>query len=327
VTKEGADAPHYQCVPNFSTSDPDSVARIAEAITNTPGARLVDWSADIDHNRCVMTILGGAEAVLAASFAGAEQAMRLIDLQAHTGVHPRTGALDVLPFVPLRNANRADVITLAHRSGQALAERLALPVYFYEWAARPGRNGALPALRRGGFEAFASLPLIGVRAPDIAPKIQDNSPNQELRSGANTTQENAAYAHPTAGIAIVGARAPLVAYNINLNTPDVEIARRIARLIRTERERLPELAGVRALGLYLASQNRAQVSMNLTCPDETPLPAVFHFVSEAAARLGAVAMESEIIGVIPLQSLGGELPDNFRWHTYKPTQLLETWLE
>ncbi len=320
--------PLYQCVPNFSTSDPESVARIAEAISNTAGARLIDWSADIDHNRCVMTILGGADAVRAAAFAGAEQAVRRIDLRSHTGIHPRTGALDVLPFVPLRNATRADAILLAHQSGQELAERLDLPVYFYEWAALTGRISTLPELRRGGFEAFVSSPLMRTRAPDIAPgAARQNRANWIHRSPTDATHENIAHAHPTAGIAIVGARGPLVAYNINLNTPDVEIAKRIARRIRAERDRLPELAGVRALGVYLASQNRAQVSINLTRPSETPLPAVYHFVSGAAAQLGAVVMESEIIGVIPLQSLGGEPPDNIRWHTYKPTQLLETWLE
>jgi glutamate formiminotransferase len=132
--------------------------------------------------------------------------------------------------------------------------------------------------------------------------------------------------HPTAGAAIVGARGPLVAYNVNLNTPDVEVARAIARRIRQERGRRPELDGVRALGLSLASRGCAQVSMNLTRPERSPLPAVFAFVREEAARLGADAAESEVIGVLPRASLGGQSPQSILWHAYRPAQILETWL-
>ncbi|HZP81883.1 MAG TPA: glutamate formimidoyltransferase [Chthonomonadaceae bacterium] len=296
--------PIFQCVPNFSEGRrPEVVQAIADAIAATPGARLIDHSADADHNRCVMTFLGPAEAIRAAALAAARVAVARIDMRIHTGVHPRTGAIDVLPVIPLWNATREQAIALAHALGSDLASELALPVYFYEWAAVPGRPAALPDVRRGGLEAFAHLPLIGAKAPDLGP----------------------AEAHPTAGIVLVGARGPLVAYNVNLDTPDVQIARAIARRIRQERDTLPELAGVRALGLFLASRNCAQVSMNLTRPEQSPLPAVFAFVQAEAARRGVSVRESEIIGAIPEAALGGVPPAAILWKDYKPGQILETW--
>ncbi|HZO91876.1 MAG TPA: glutamate formimidoyltransferase [Chthonomonadaceae bacterium] len=296
----------FQCVPNFSEGRrPEVIAAIAEAIASAPGVQLIDYSADADHNRSVMTFLGSAEGIRAAVLAAARVAVACIDLRTHSGAHPRTGAIDVVPVIPLRNASREDAIALAHDVGADLARELALPIYFYEWAARPGRPHSLPDVRRGGFEAFVSALLSDERAPDLGPPI----------------------AHPTAGVAIVGARGPLIAYNILLSTPDVEIASAIARRIRQERHHRPELEGVRALGLYLPSQHRAQVSLNLTRPDRTPLPAVFAFVEQEAARLGASAVESEIIGAIPQAALGGQPPEAIRWHAYNPHQILETWLQ
>ncbi len=298
-------SPLFQCVPNFSEGRrPEVVAALTDAVLTVPGARLIDWSADSDHNRSVLTLIGPAEPIRAAALAAARVAIARINLRTHTGVHPRTGAIDVLPVIPLRHAGREEAVALAHALGADLASELDLSVYFYEWAAQPGRPDTLPELRRGGFEAFANTPLVGPRAPDLGPPV----------------------AHSTAGIALVGARDPLVAYNILLNTPDITIARAIARRIRQERAARPELEGVRALGLLLASRQQAQVSMNLTRPDRSPLPAVFAFVQAEAARLGAVALESEIIGVIPRAALGGQPPNAIRWHTYKPTQVLETWL-
>ena len=279
------------------------------AIRASGEALLIDYSADSDHNRCVMTILGGGEPIRLAVLAAAQTAVEHIDLRAHTGVHPRTGAIDVVPVVPLRNATRAGAIALADQIGRDLVKSLELPVYFYESNSKPqqGTTGsALPDLRRGGFERFAREPLIGTLAPSLGPSK----------------------AHPSAGIVIVGAREPLVAYNINLNTPDISTALQIARRIRQERDRLPALAGVRALGLVLQSQNRAQVSLNLTRPAETPLSGVYAFVQQEAMRLGITSeLESEIIGVIPRSALGNLPPEAIHWHTYKPTQILEYWLE
>ena len=295
----------FQCVPNFSEGrDPSVIEAIAEAIRQTPGAKLIDYSWDADHNRCVMTILGSAVAIYQAVVAAAGVAVARIDLRDHVGAHPRAGALDVVPVVPLIGATKADAVALADKIGQGLAYGLALPVYYYEWNARPGRKSALPELRRGGFEAIRDTELMDERAPDLGPTI----------------------CHPTAGVTIVGARGPLVAYNVNLGTPDLAVAQAIAKRIRDERKRLPELEGVRALGLYLASQGRAQVSLNLTRPEQTPLPAIFAFIRHEAAKYGITKLESEIIGAIPAASLAGQTPDAINWHTFKPEQILETWL-
>ena len=215
---------------------------------------MIDYSSDVDHNRCVMTVLGPAEAVCQAVVAAAAIALERIDLRSHIGVHPRIGALDVVPVVPLRSATRAEAIALADKIGQGLAYGFGIPVYYYEWNHRAGRKRALPALRRGGFEAIRDRDLEGERAPDIGPHRP----------------------HTTGGVTVVGARGPLVAYNVNLGTPDAGAAQAIAARIREERTYVPELNGVRALGLYLASQDRAQVSMNLTRPEKLCCPMSSH---------------------------------------------------
>ena len=297
--------PLFQCVPNFSEGRrPEVVAAIADAIRSIPDARLIDHSADCDHNRCVMTILGGSAAIREAVLAAAQIAVEHIDLRTHSGVHPRIGAIDVVPVVPLREATREQAVDCSREIGAALAETFDLPVYFYEWTARKSQPDALPALRAGGYEAFAGRALTSEFAPDVGPNA----------------------VHPSAGVAIIGARSPLVAYNINLGTSRLDIAKHIARMVREQRNTLPQLTGVRALGLPLATQNKVQVSMNLTRPELSPLPAVFAFVREAAQEFGITELESEIIGAIPQPSLGGESPEAIRWHTYQPAQILETWL-
>ena len=277
-----------------------------------PEVRLIDYSADPDHNRCVMTLLGPGARAVEALFAAAQVAVARIDLRTHTGIHPRMGALDVAPFVPLKyvqgeivvaEEQRDEAVALSEMAGRMLAERLDVPVYLYEWSARAGRLSALPELRRGGFEGLAGKTLTGARAPDFGPDR----------------------AHPSAGIAVVGARGPLVAYNIDLDTDDIKVALQLARRIREERDRLPCLTGVRSLGLFLPSRQMAQLSMNLTVPTQTPLPAVFDFVLAEAHRLGAGLAGSEIIGAIPLASLGHMPPETISWHNYKPTQILEHW--
>jgi glutamate formiminotransferase len=304
----------YQCAPNFSEGRHlDVVEEIAAAIRAVPDVHLIDYSADPDHNRSVMTFLGPGEAVCGALLAAARVAAARIDLRTHTGVHPRAGALDVAPFVPLKavagnlvvaEERAAEAIALSARAGQRLAEELGLPVYLYEWSARAGRVSALPELRRGGFEGLIGKRLTGERAPDFGPEES----------------------HPSAGIAVVGARGPLVAYNIDLHTDDISIARQIARRIREERARLPALTGVRALGLLLPTRGVAQVSMNLTAPHQTTLPAVFDFVQTEARSLHTAIRASEIIGAIPRAVLGGQPPEAIVWADYKPAQILEHWL-
>ena len=282
--------PLVQCVPNFSEGrDPAVMAAIVQAVRDTPGVRLADWSADADHNRLVVTFVGPPVAVQAAALAAAAAAIKHIDLGVHTGVHPRLGAIDVLPFVPLSGITLAECAALAEEAGREIASRHALPVFFYEAASPEGRP--LPAVRR---HAFSTL------APDYGPPAP----------------------HPTAGAVVIGARGPLVAYNINLATPDITIARTIAREMRG----LPSLPGIRALGLPLPSRGLTQVSMNLTRPAETPLLAVFGYIQTRALEMGAIVVESEMIGAMPGPSAFSVLADALQMPTLKPGQvLLENW--
>ena len=282
--------PLVQCVPNFSEGRrPDVIAAIVDAVRETPGVRLADWSADPDHNRLVVTFIGPPAAVREAALAAATASVARIDLRAHEGVHPRLGALDVLPFVPLSGLTLADCGGLARDVGAELAERLGLPVFLYEAASPDARS--LPFVRK---QAFATLtPDFGRAAP-----------------------------HPTAGAAVVGARGPLVAYNVSLDTPDLSVARTLARDLRVH----PALPGVRALGLRLASRGLTQVSMNLTRPADTPLLAVFRYVEARAREMGASVVESEIIGALPGYAAFGVLADALQAAGLKPGQVLwESW--
>ena len=279
-----------QCVPNFSAGrDPAAIAAIVGAAQQTPGVRLADWSADPDHNRLVVTLVGPPEPIKAAALAAAAAAIAAIDLRAHTGVHPRLGAIDVLPFVPLSGITLADCAALAADAGAALAAAHALPVFFYE-AASP-QNHTLPFVRKSAF---------GTLSPDLGPSAP----------------------HPTAGAVVVGARGPLVAYNVSLASADITIARAVARELRD----LPDLPGIRALGLRLPSRRLTQVSMNLTRPADTPLFAVFAYIDRRARALGTTALESEVIGALPGPSAFGALADALRCPALKPGQVLwENW--
>jgi glutamate formiminotransferase len=297
--------PVIQCAINFSEGRrPEVIEAIAGAARSAPGAILADCSADPDHNRMVATILGGAEAIAEAALASVQAAIERIDLRRHSGQHPRLGAVDVIPLVPIRGVTREECVETARRIGQELAARFALPVYFYEYNAAPGHRALLPQIRKGGFEGLFGEPLTGERAPDLGP----NAP------------------HPTAGAVVLGTRDPLIACNIELDTPDLQIARRIAARIRRDRETIPALAGVRALGLFLASRNRAQVSMNLTRVRETSLPAVFRYVEQEAARFAVKLFACEIIGLIPMAALDGASPEEILWRDARETQFLEYWL-
>lgn len=284
--------PLIQCVPNFSAGrDAAAIEAIVDAVRQTPGVRLADWSADEDHNRLVVTFIGPPESVRAAALASAAAAIAQIDLRDHHGVHPRLGAIDVLPFVQLSDITLAECAALAQSVGAELAARHALPVFFYE-AASP-QNYSLPFVRRSAFKALA---------PDLGPPAP----------------------HPTAGAVVVGARGPLIAYNVNLATSNLSIARAIARELRT----LPLLPGVRALGLRLPSRGLTQVSMNLTRPAETPLLAVFQYVELRAEELGTTAIESEVIGALPGPSALALLSEALRFPALQPGQVLwEAWPE
>ncbi len=249
------------------------------AIASVPGVSILHVTSDWDHNRTVITFAGTEHAVAEAAFQSAAAAARAIDLNRHQGVHPRLGALDVLPFVPLGSTTLADCVALAHQVGERIWHELAVPVYFYEAAALHTDRVRLENVRRGQFEGLREAVLTD---PERHPDLGDTA------------------LHPTAGAVIVGARKILVAFNINLATTDVSIAKDIARQIRASSGGLP---AVKALGLSLESKELVQVSMNLTDLDQTPLYVVYDAVSRMSAERGVVIAESELIGLLPRRTL------------------------
>ena len=289
--------PPLECVPNVSEGRrPEVVARLAAAASSAPGVRLLDVSSDPDHNRSVLTLAGDAEGLHAGLLALYEAALAEIDLTRHQGVHPRVGAVDVAPFVPLGDTPMAAAVAAAERLGSEVARRFGLPVYLYERAARrPGRR-ALADVRRGGFEGCAARFADPAWAPDFGP----------------------ARVHPTGGVTVIGARFFLIAFNAVLDTPDVAVARAIARRVRESGGGLP---AVRAMGVYLASRGRAQVSMNLVDYRCTPILRALWRVEEEAAALGTRVVESEVIGLVPEEAALGVVRDALRLPS--PPPLLE----
>jgi len=291
-----------QCVPNFSEGrDPETIKSIAEAIRSVGGVRLIDYSSDVDHNRSVYTILGGAESVRSAIQAAVSVAVERIDLREHAGGHPRIGAADVIPLAPLRGITMQECVDTSYLIGEDLAS-LGIPVYFYEQSARLLHRSNLADIRRGGFERLCAVGLEGEWAPDAGP----------------------CRIHPTAGATVVGARGPLVAYNVNLDSADIDAAGKIARETRAAHS---GLTGVKAIGVWLASRSIAQVSMNLTRPDLVTLRRAFDYVRDRAAEYGIHVLESEVIGAIPRMALEGATPEYLKIAGFKQSQILETWLD
>ena len=273
-----------ECVPNFSDGRDESVAAEIRAAIRAPlGVRLLDWHADPDHNRSVATFAGEPGAVAEAAFAAISVAARRIDLKLHQGVHPRMGATDVCPFVPLGREDMPLCVSLARALGQRVGRELEIPVYFYgEAALRPERR-ALPEVRRGGFELLREA--IGrdpTRTPDAGP----------------------ARVHPNAGAIAIGARGFLIAFNVNLESTDLALAREIARSIRASNGGLP---GIRALGFRLERAGRVQVSINVCEPERTGLPAVFEAVEGLARARGVAVRESELVGLAPRSFLDASI--------------------
>jgi glutamate formiminotransferase len=256
----------------------------------TPGVLMLGWELDADHNRSVMTFAGPADAVVEAAVRGTGKAAELIDLSAHQGVHPRVGAADVIPFVPLEGSTMDDAVAAARRAGEEIWRRSGVPVYFYEQAARsPGRR-RLEKVRRREFDG----------APPDAGNLAS---------------------HPKAGASMVGARGFLIAYNVQLATSDTAIAQSIARKIR---ESSGGFRYVKAMGIYLASRDCAQVSMNLTNFAETPLEQVYDSIAAAAREYGTEAVAGEIIGFIPRRAY--EMAPEFfrRAENFSESRILET---
>jgi glutamate formiminotransferase len=287
-----------QCVPNFSEGRRGEVVEaLADQIRAAGGVKLLDYSLDCDHNRSVFTFAGGRGEVLEAAFRAARKAAELIDLRRHRGGHPRMGAVDVIPLVPVSGVTMAECAAAARELGRRIGDELAIPVFLYEEAASAPERRSLAALRAGEFEGLQAA-IDGGRKPDFGP----------------------ARVHPTAGAVAVGARRPLVAFNVNLNTADVAVAKKIAAAVR---ESSGGLANVRALGVYLAEQQKAQVSMNLVNCDATPLHRVAELVRVEAARYGVAVAETEVVGLIPQQYLLDAAAYYLQLNRFTPDQVLE----
>ncbi|MGA2353381.1 MAG: glutamate formimidoyltransferase [Terriglobales bacterium] len=266
-----------ECVPNFSEGrDPAKVDAIVEAM-KIPGVFLLDREMDSDHNRCVITLVGEREAIQEAAIRGVGKAAEVLDLTKHQGAHPRMGAADVVPFIPIEGVTIEDCVAMARHVGAEIARRFQIPVYLYEAAATTPERQNLENIRRGQFEGIrAEIATVPARKPDFG------------ECGV----------HPTAGATVVGARKALIAYNVFLNTPDVDIAKKIAKAVRFSSGGLRFVKGAGFLVRGLA-----QVSMNLTDFEQTPIHRVFEFVKREAARYGVIPVSSEIVGLIPKKAL------------------------
>jgi len=266
-----------ECVPNFSEGRRQEVIdRIVQAIAGVEEVRVLDVESDADHNRSVVTFAGSPEGVEEAAFRAIETAAQLIDMDEHRGEHPRIGATDVVPFVPIRGVTMADCVAIARRLGERVGRELGIPVYLYaEAATRPERRD-LAYIRRGEYEGLKeSIAADPDRAPDFGP----------AKLGK-------------AGATVIGARPPLIAYNVYLNTDDVEIAKKIAKAVRHSSG---GLRYVKALGLLV--RGRAQVSMNLTDYRKTPISRVMELIRREAARYGVSVVSSEIVGLVPEEAI------------------------
>lgn len=289
--------PLIECVPNFSEGRrPEVIEQIVGAIGAVPEVLVLDVESDADHHRSVVTFAGPPEAVVAGAFAGIQAAQRLIDLDQHQGAHPRLGATDVVPFIPIRDATLADCVALARQLGQRVGDELGIPVYLYEEAATRPQRRNLADVRRGEYEALKqSLGHDPARDPDFGPATLTG-----------------------AGATVIGARAPLIAYNVYLSTGDVEVAKKIAKAIRHSSG---GLRYVKALGLLV--EGRAQVSINMTDFRATPLHRAFDLIRAEAARYGVLPTESEIVGLVPEDALLDVAEHYLQLNRFKRSQVLE----
>jgi glutamate formiminotransferase len=289
-----------ECIPNFSEGRSlEVIDQIVAAIKSVPGATLLGQESDADHNRSVITFVASPEAVVGAAIAGAQKAAELIDLNKHAGEHPRMGATDVIPFVPISNVTMDDCVRLARACGERMWNELGIPVYLYEKAAtRPEREN-LAAIRKGQF--------VGIR-------------DEIATNEARRPDFGEAGVHPTAGITAVGARPPLIAYNVNLGTSDIEIANKIARAVR-------HLSGglryVKALGFELKDRGVTQVSMNMVNYEGTPLFRAFEMIKREAERYGVPVIGSEIVGLVPQRALNAVADFYLQLENFDEDQILE----
>src|SRR5579862_6258802 len=289
-----------ECVPNFSEGrDAAKIDALIAAMQSVEGVYVLDRESDADHNRCVITLAGEPEPVAEAALRGVGKALELIDLTKHSGAHPRLGATDVGPFVPVEGMELEDCIALARRVGRDIWNRYKIPVYYYEAAALKPERTNLENIRKGQFEGLLDeVPKNPARAPDVGD----------------------AKLHPTAGAVVVGARKYLIAYNVNLNTPDVTIANKIARAIRFSSG---GMRYVKSMGVMLHSRNIAQVSINLTDFEQTPMHRVYEMVKREAERYGAQVVGSEIVGLVPKKALEMAADFFLQVENFKPEMVFE----
>ena len=288
-----------ECIPNISEGrDPAAVEVIAAAVRAVPGIRLLDVQSDATHHRSVLTFAGDRAALLAAVIVLFERTLAQVDLRRHQGEHPRLGAVDVVPFVPLEGATMAECVALAREAGAAIADRFGVPVFLYEEAATaPGRRN-LEDIRRGEFEGLAAKLTAPEWAPDFGPALP----------------------HRSAGATVIGARMPLIAYNINLATDRLDVAKRIAAAVRMSSG---GFRYVKAMGIALEDRGIVQVSMNLTNFEKTPIFRVFETVRREAARYGVTVLESEVVGLVPAAALVHTAEHYLQLEGFRPTQVLE----
>jgi len=292
-----------ECIPNISEGrDPGKIDIIAGAVQRTPGVWLLDVDPDPDHNRTVITFVGEPEAVEQAALELVARAVELIDLTRHRGEHPRMGAVDVLPFVPISGATLEECVELSKRVGQKIWEHFKVPVYLYEESATRPERKDLAAIRKGEFEGFPAK----IREPDWEPDFGERT------------------VHPTAGVMAVGARMPLIAFNVNLGTDNLEIAKRIARAVRHSSG---GLRYVKALGIKLEGRGIVQVSMNMTDYRKTPLHRAFLLIEREAQRYGVPVVGSEIVGLVPREALYQAAEFFLRLEDFNKDQILEERIE
>jgi len=267
-----------ECVPNFSTSDPAVVEQILNELKTTKNAFLLDYTFDSYYNRLVVSFIGNKQSVLDAMLKMASKAIQLIDMRTHKGQHPRIGAVDVVPFIPIKNATMEDCIRLARRFGKTLAERHGVPVYLYGEAAIKPERRDLDWIREGEFEKLAEMIVKPGRKPDFGP----------------------AKPHPTAGATITGARKVMAGFNVNLGTPDLKIAKKIARALHSKKG---GLSNVKAMAAYIPEKNITQIGMSITDFEATPLYRVFELLKIEASRFNVPIIGSEFCGLAPLKAI------------------------
>src|SRR6476659_6151901 len=289
-----------ECVPNISEGRrAEVVTGIVDAVRRVRGARLLDYSSDASHNRSVITMAGEAGPLKTAVLALFETALNNIDLRIHTGEHPRLGAVDVVPFVPIEGVTMDDCVALAKDTARTVAERFKVPVYLYEEASSNPLRRNLEDIRRGEFEGLAAKMTADGWAPDYGPPTP----------------------HPSAGASVIGARMPLIAYNINLATDRLDVAKKIAAAIRFSSG---GFRYVKAMGVTLADRGIVQVSINLTNYEKTPMLRVFEAVKREAEHHGVSVLESEIVGLVPLTALVDVATSALQLTQFTRDQILET---